>query len=176
MTCASAPGVRPANKLRLLGSREVAPAAPGKSGSKARPLSGSAVDLAGFWRIRTAASAINCNRNSDGHQRAFHGLLPACGSCGVVAAGQSLAGSILRAYYGCILQASISGGGNFMSYMITGTDSAGALSLKRDSAAAAIKKAVGLMGDGCRDVCVTCPDGRFYSHPDFDQLRTTERA
>ena len=42
-----------------------------------------------------------------------------------------------------------------MSYIITGTDSAGALSLKRDSAAAAIKKAVELMADGCRDVCIT---------------------
>jgi hypothetical protein len=70
----------------------------------------------------------------------------------------------------------LSGSGNFISYMITGTDSAGALSLKRDSAAAAIKKAVELMGDGCRDVCVTCPDGRFYSHPDFDQLHAAERT
>jgi hypothetical protein len=35
-----------------------------------------------------------------------------------------------------------------MSYIITGTDSAGALPLKRDTAAAAIKKAVELMGDG----------------------------
>jgi hypothetical protein len=41
---------------------------------------------------------------------------------------------------------------DFMSYVVTGTDSAGALSLKRDSAAAAIKKARELMGDGCRDV------------------------
>jgi hypothetical protein len=39
-----------------------------------------------------------------------------------------------------------------MSYIITGTDSAGALSLKRDSAAAAIKKAIEFMADGCRDV------------------------
>ena len=35
----------------------------------------------------------------------------------------------------------------FMSFIITGTDLAGAVSLKRDSAAAAIKKAVELMGD-----------------------------
>jgi hypothetical protein len=64
--------------------------------------------------------------------------------------------------------------GNFMSYIITGTDSAGALSLKRDSAAAAIKKAVELMGDGCREVCITDPDGRVYSHAEFDQLRAAE--
>jgi hypothetical protein len=63
-----------------------------------------------------------------------------------------------------------------MTYVITGTDSAGALCLKRDSAAAAIKKAVELMGEGCRDVCITDPDGRIYSHAEFDQLREAERA
>jgi hypothetical protein len=63
-----------------------------------------------------------------------------------------------------------------MSFIITGTDSAGAVSLKRDTAAAAIKKAVELMGDGCRDVCITDPDGRVHSHAEFDQLRAAERA
>jgi hypothetical protein len=63
-----------------------------------------------------------------------------------------------------------------MVYIVTGTDSAGALSLKRDSAAAAIKKAVELIGDGCRDVCITDPDGRISNHADFDQLRAAERA
>ena len=63
-----------------------------------------------------------------------------------------------------------------MSYIITGTDSAGALSLKRDSAAAAIKKAVELMADGCIDVHIADPGGRIYSHAEFDQLRAAERA
>jgi hypothetical protein len=63
-----------------------------------------------------------------------------------------------------------------MSYIITGTDSAGALSLKRDSAAAAVKKAIELVGDGCRDVRITDPDGRIHSHADFDQLLAAERA
>jgi hypothetical protein len=63
-----------------------------------------------------------------------------------------------------------------MSYVITGTDSAGALSLKRDSAAAAIKKARELMGEGCRDVSITAPDGRIYSHPEFDHLHAAEGA
>jgi hypothetical protein len=58
--------------------------------------------------------------------------------------------------------------GNFMAYVITGTDTAGALSLKRDSAAAAVKKAVEPIGEGCRDVCITDPDGRIYNQPDFD--------
>jgi hypothetical protein len=63
-----------------------------------------------------------------------------------------------------------------MAYIITGTDSAGAVSLKRDSAAAAIKKAVELMADGCRDVCITDPDGRIHSHAEFHQIRTAEGA
>jgi hypothetical protein len=63
-----------------------------------------------------------------------------------------------------------------MTYIISGRDSAGAVSLKRDSAAAAIKKAVELMGDGCREVCITDPDGRIHSHADFDQLRAAEGA
>jgi hypothetical protein len=65
---------------------------------------------------------------------------------------------------------------NFMNYVITGTDSAGAVSLKRDSVAAAIKKALELMGDGCRDVCITDPDGRIFSHLEFDQLHAAERT
>jgi hypothetical protein len=63
-----------------------------------------------------------------------------------------------------------------MSYVIKGTDSAGALSLKRDSAAAAVKKALELMGDGCRDVCITDQGGRTYFHEEFDQLRASESA
>jgi hypothetical protein len=63
-----------------------------------------------------------------------------------------------------------------MSYIITGRDSAGALFLKRDSVAAAIKKAIELMGDGCRDVSITHPNGRTYSQAEFDQLRAAERA
>jgi len=70
----------------------------------------------------------------------------------------------------------VKSGGNFMAYIITGTDTAGALSLRRHSAAAAIKKAVELIGDGCRDVCITDPDGRIYNHADFEQLRAAERA
>jgi hypothetical protein len=62
--------------------------------------------------------------------------------------------------------------GNFMSYIITGTNSAGVLSLKRDSAVAAVKKAAELMGDGARDVHITAPDGRVYSDVEFAQLNS----
>ena len=59
-----------------------------------------------------------------------------------------------------------------MSYIITGTNSAGVLSLKRDSAVAAVKKAAELMRDGARDVHITAPDGRVYSDVEFGQLNT----
>jgi hypothetical protein len=65
--------------------------------------------------------------------------------------------------------------GNFMDYIITATDSAGALSLKRESAAAAIKKTIELLGDGCRDVCITDPEGRIHSDADFDQLLAADK-
>jgi hypothetical protein len=64
--------------------------------------------------------------------------------------------------------------GSGMHYIITGTDSAGALSLRRGSAGAAVKKAVELMVDGCMDVRITAPDGRIYSHAEFPQLGTPE--
>jgi len=59
-----------------------------------------------------------------------------------------------------------------MSYIITGTNSAGVLSLKRDSAVAAVKKAAELIGDGARNVRITGPDGRVYSDAEFAQLNT----
>jgi hypothetical protein len=68
------------------------------------------------------------------------------------------------------------GAGAIMSYVITGTNSAGVLSLKRDSAVAAIKKAVELMGDGTRDVHITDPDGRTYSDAEFSQLYMSART
>jgi hypothetical protein len=63
-----------------------------------------------------------------------------------------------------------------MNYTITATDSAGALSLKRPSAAAAIKKALELLGDGCRDVCITDPEGRIHGRADFDRLLAADKT
>ncbi len=59
-----------------------------------------------------------------------------------------------------------------MSYIVNGTNSAGVLSLKRDNAAAAIKKAAELIQDGARDVHITAPDGRVYNDIEFAQLIT----
>ena len=63
-----------------------------------------------------------------------------------------------------------------MDYIITGRNVTGAMSLRRDSAVGAIKKAVELMGDGHVDVQITAPDGRVYGHTEFDQLDVTTRT
>jgi hypothetical protein len=63
-----------------------------------------------------------------------------------------------------------------MDYIITGRNVTGAMSLRRDSAVGAIKKAVELMGDGHVDVQITAPDGRVYGHTEFAQLYTPMRT
>ncbi|MBK5960590.1 hypothetical protein CCR97_20650 [Rhodoplanes elegans] len=62
-----------------------------------------------------------------------------------------------------------------MPYIITGHDTAGALTLKRETPAAAIKKADELMGEGVTGVEITDQDGRHYSVAEFAE-RHTERA
>jgi hypothetical protein len=62
-----------------------------------------------------------------------------------------------------------------MDYVITGANLAGAISLRRDSAVGAIKKALELIAEGCRDVRVIAPDGRIYGHEDFDGLAETRK-
>lgn len=82
--------------------------------------------------------------------------------------------SVLRSIVGsrpssefCMMEAT---DGRFMTYIISARDSAGGVSIKRDTAAAAIKKAVELMGEGSWDVQITDPDGRVYGHAEFTQL------
>ncbi|MBW7964883.1 MULTISPECIES: hypothetical protein [Bradyrhizobium] len=48
-------------------------------------------------------------------------------------------------------------------FEITGFDTAGVVSLKRESLAAALKKARELIQDGCRDVRIVDPDGRVHT-------------
>jgi hypothetical protein len=81
----------------------------------------------------------------------------------------------MAAFYLGVLQSRAKQRGN-MSYIITGMDSAGALSLKRDSAAAAIKKANELMDEGCRQVCITDPDGRVYPDAEFSLLSAAAKT
>jgi hypothetical protein len=54
-----------------------------------------------------------------------------------------------------------------------GRDLAGAISLGRHSVVGAIKKALELISEGCRDVRVTAPDGRIWGHKDFESLAET---
>lgn len=58
-----------------------------------------------------------------------------------------------------------------MSFFIRGTDTSGSISLRRDTTAAAVKKAAELIADGCWDVEITTPDGRVYSSREFEQLQ-----
>ncbi len=48
-------------------------------------------------------------------------------------------------------------------FEISGFDTAGVVSLKRSSLAAALKKARELVADGCWDVRITDPLGRIYT-------------
>jgi hypothetical protein len=57
-----------------------------------------------------------------------------------------------------------------MRFLITGTDASGCITLRRDTVAAARKKAAELAEDGCRDIAIIDPDGNRYPPPAFDQL------
>ena len=57
-----------------------------------------------------------------------------------------------------------------MWFFITGTDTAGSVRVRRDTAEAALKKASELDLDGCWDITITGPDGRAYTAGEFDQL------
>jgi hypothetical protein len=57
-----------------------------------------------------------------------------------------------------------------MRFLITGTDTSGSITLRRETAAAARKKAAELAEDGCRDIAITAPDGHRYLPQAFDQL------
>jgi hypothetical protein len=57
-----------------------------------------------------------------------------------------------------------------MTFHINAKDTSGALSLHRDSVAAAIKKANELSADGCWDVEIVAPNGRSYPFTELRQL------
>ena len=63
-----------------------------------------------------------------------------------------------------------------MSYIVTGRDTAGLVSLKRDSAVGAVKKALELMAEGVAEVQITDPSGRLYGHAEFSELSAAARA
>ena len=61
-----------------------------------------------------------------------------------------------------------------MRFLITAQDTAGSVTLNRESVSAALKKAGELIADGCWDVEIATPDGTVYRPGQFDQLK--ERA
>ena len=58
-----------------------------------------------------------------------------------------------------------------MVFLITALDTSGNVTLRRESALAAMKKANELISEGCWDVEVTTPDGATYNAGEFDQLK-----
>jgi len=52
-----------------------------------------------------------------------------------------------------------------MSFLISATDTCGRVTLRRETANAAVKKAAELAEDGYRDVAIIGPDGHLYSPP-----------
>ena len=58
-----------------------------------------------------------------------------------------------------------------MMFFITAHDTAGSVTLHRETVPAAIKKADELISDGCWNVEIIAPDGAAYHPAEFDQLR-----
>lgn len=55
-----------------------------------------------------------------------------------------------------------------MPYVISGTDTSGMVTLRRDTVEAAQKKAAELWADGCWDIRISGPDGGDIALPVFD--------
>ena len=58
-------------------------------------------------------------------------------------------------------------------YRVAGKNACGIISLRRDTATGALKKAEELLGDGHTEVRITAPDGRVYDNAEFQHLTTT---
>jgi hypothetical protein len=50
-----------------------------------------------------------------------------------------------------------------MRFLIAGIDTSGSITLRRDTAASALKKASELAEDGCWDIAITSPGGHSYT-------------
>jgi hypothetical protein len=58
-----------------------------------------------------------------------------------------------------------------MRFLITARDISGRITLRRETDAAAMKKAAELAEDGFLEIEITGPDGRQYPPPAFNQLQ-----
>jgi hypothetical protein len=59
-----------------------------------------------------------------------------------------------------------------LPFFVKGTDTSGTVSLRRDNAAAAVKKAKELLDDGSWDIEITGPDGLIYPITEFEALQS----
>jgi hypothetical protein len=57
-----------------------------------------------------------------------------------------------------------------MPFLISATDTCGRVTLRRETAVAALKKAAEFAEDGYRDIEITGPDGRLHAPQTFDEL------
>jgi hypothetical protein len=62
-----------------------------------------------------------------------------------------------------------------MAYVISATNLVGAISLRRDGPAAALKKALELIEQGMMNVRITDEQGRQFEPAEFDQLHVAEK-
>ena len=65
----------------------------------------------------------------------------------------------------------VSRAGAFVKFYITAHDTAGIVTLHRDSVPAAIKKAFELISGGCLNVEIVLLDGTAYDPSEFEQLK-----
>src|ERR1700730_10956013 len=63
-----------------------------------------------------------------------------------------------------------------MPYVVTGTNMVGVISLRRDTPAAALKKARELIGDGVMNVRIADEQGRQYEAAEFDRQHVAEKS
>ena len=63
-----------------------------------------------------------------------------------------------------------------MRFCITALDTSGIVTLHRESASAAMKKATELISDGCLNVEIIAPDGAAYNPGEFEQLKERMQA
>lgn len=67
-------------------------------------------------------------------------------------------------------------GGSDLPFFVRGTDTSGTVSLRRDNAAGAVKKAKELLEDGSWDVEITGPDGLPHPIAEFEAMLSANAA
>jgi len=63
-----------------------------------------------------------------------------------------------------------------LPFFVRGTDTSGTVSLRRDNAAGAVKKAKELLEDGSWDVEITGPDGLPHPIAEFEAMLSANAA